>query len=63
MFCHFLGGKLPYDYLVISLKTLTFAQQKRDRYGGCIDLIGVLFKIKSKTEKNSFANGGPRPSG
>jgi len=33
MFCHFLGGKLPYDYLVISLKTLTFAQQKETDMG------------------------------
>jgi len=32
-FCPFLGGKLTNDYLVISLKTLTFAQQKETDMG------------------------------
>jgi hypothetical protein len=33
MFCRFVGGKLPYDYLVVSLKTLTFALQKETDMG------------------------------
>ena len=50
------------DVIAIEIKSVEFSEHAILRYWGCADSIGILIKLKSKTEKVSFVNGGPHKS-